>query len=246
MNLDKKIIGLDFLRFSMAILMVLFHTQGYIDNKILNLLAFNGFYATSIFFILSGFILTHVYKNKIKTNNFSQSTFLILRLSALYPIHIFTLVISLCILFGLITLKLKKLPLDLNQHTSSSIGIFPELIIGLPEIFQYIFQSIFLIQAWDYRFVLLNGASWSVSALFFFYIFFRYFTNSILKTKKIFLWFSITWLVYLTPPLYFTISENYTNIAFGLIHRNPLLRLPEFIITRISDKDFSFKIIKYM
>lgn len=230
MNLDKKIIGLDFLRFSMAILMVIFHTQSFIDNNILNYLAFNGFYATSIFFLLSGFILTHVYQNKIKSNLFSQRTFLIRRFSALYPIHIFTMAIALSTLIGLLFLKIQMAPLEINnqtlpRHSSKEIFFF-----GISDIFQYMVQSLFLLHAWDYRLTLLNGASWSVSALLFFYIFFGYFAKLILKTDKIFLWLMITWLLYLLPPLYFTVTQNFSNEALGLLHRNPLFRLPEFVI----------------
>lgn len=210
--------------------MVIFHTQSFMNNNLLNYLAFNGFYATSIFFLLSGFILTHVYQKKIKSNSFSQINFLIRRFSALYPIHIFTMAIALSTLIGLLFLKIQVNPLEINNqmlptHSSNEIFFF-----GVTDLFQYIIQSLFLLHAWDYRLTLLNGASWSVSALFFFYIFFGYFAKLILKTEKIFLWFIITWFLYLLPPFYFTLTQNFSNEAIGLIHRNPLFRLPEFII----------------
>lgn len=47
--LTKKIIGLDLLRFIMAILMVAFHVQALLTDSIFNYLALNGFYGTSVF-----------------------------------------------------------------------------------------------------------------------------------------------------------------------------------------------------
>lgn len=75
MILPKKIIGLDILRFIMALVMVLYHVQSLLKNSILNELSFNGFFGTSTFFILSGFILTHVYLKKIELNKFSNTVF---------------------------------------------------------------------------------------------------------------------------------------------------------------------------
>lgn len=88
MFLAKKIIGLDILRFLMALIMVTYHVQPLLEKSFLNELSFNGFLATSTFFILSGFILTHVYYKKIQMNTFSNTNFLIKRFSALYPIRL--------------------------------------------------------------------------------------------------------------------------------------------------------------
>lgn len=97
--LQKKIIGLDLLRFFMAIIMVLYHVQSLLKNSFLNELSFNGFFGTSTFFILSGFILTHVYLKKIQLNKFSNTVFLIKRFSALYPIHIVTMCLAIFTFF---------------------------------------------------------------------------------------------------------------------------------------------------
>lgn len=59
----------------MAILMVLFHVQGNLENSILNDLSLNGFYGTSVFFILSGFILSHVYLKRSKQVIFQIGNF---------------------------------------------------------------------------------------------------------------------------------------------------------------------------
>ncbi|MCU4394156.1 OpgC domain-containing protein [Acinetobacter parvus] len=111
MFLAKKIIGLDILRFLMALIMVTYHVQPLLGKSFFNELSFNGFLATSTFFILSGFILTHVYYKKIQTNTFSNTNFLIKRFSALYPIHIFTLLISILFFFILHFIMKKSFPI---------------------------------------------------------------------------------------------------------------------------------------
>lgn len=40
---------------------------------------------------------------------------------------------------------------------------------------------------------------------------------------------ALVWLVYLIPPALVVASESYGIPWTGLLHRNPLLRLPEFL-----------------
>lgn len=229
MNFSKKIIGLDLLRFLTALIMVMFHVQGLLKDSFIHFLGFNGFYGTSIFFILSGFILTHVYQNKIIINSFSNSNFLIKRFSALYPIHISTMFVSIIVLFSLLILTGKNLPIEVAFQTLPSREVSGTSVLGIYDIFQYILENIFLMQAWDYRFLLFNGAAWSISSLFFFYLTFHFFVKKIYKIKNLYLIQFTIWLLYLFFPFFFVITQNYSSEINGLIHRNPLLRLPEFI-----------------
>ena len=60
----EHFIGLEWLRFLLAIYVVLFHTvHAYVEDEPtwLSELAGVGFFATSSFFVLSGFLLAHVY-----------------------------------------------------------------------------------------------------------------------------------------------------------------------------------------
>ncbi|MDO7229805.1 MAG: acyltransferase [Acinetobacter baumannii] len=230
MILSKKVIGLDLLRFCMALVMVLYHIQSLLKDSILNLLSFNGFFGTSTFFILSGFILTHVYFKKIKDNKFSNSTFLIKRFSALYPIHIMTMCLSLFTFFLLQLIARRGFPIEQAYQTipgnDSSAGTFEFFFSYL---LQYIIESLSLVQAWDYRFLFLNIAAWSISALFFFYLTFHFFVKRIQDYKHLKTLLICCWISSMFPALYFTITQNFSSDVVGIIHRNPLLRLPDFI-----------------
>ncbi|OUY07531.1 acyltransferase family protein [Acinetobacter populi] len=226
---QQKIIGLDALRFSMAVFMVLYHIQPQITNSLLNNLTFNGFYATSVFFIISGYILSYVYAEKILSNRFSNTIFLIKRFSALYPIHIFTLLMALITLFLIIIISKKEFPIEIPIQTLPSVVSNEKINLYFKNLLFYIGESLFLVQAWDYRYIFLNGTSWSVSTLFFFYFTFSFLVKKISKMKNLFFFLIIIWFIYLMVPVYFTITQNYSSDIIGLIHRNPLLRLPEFI-----------------
>lgn len=227
--LPKKIIGLDLLRFIMAVLMVLFHVQGSMTESILNNLGLNGFYGTSVFFILSGFILTHVYYGKIQSNKFSNTKFLIKRFNALYPIHIITLILSLSTFILLSIITNKHFPIELQYQTVPTIHSQGFFELNVVDIKNYIIQSLLLVQAWEYRYLFLNIAAWSVSALFFFYLFFYYFCSWLSQRTKFFTILIIIWIISLIFPTYMIITNNFSSETLGFLHRNPILRLTDFL-----------------
>ncbi|ENX34860.1 hypothetical protein F889_01498 [Acinetobacter colistiniresistens] len=200
----NKFIGLDLLRFITAIIMVMLHVQAIMAESFIKYLAYNGFYGTSIFFILSGFILTHVYKDKIIQNKFSNTDFLIKRLSALYPIHIFTLLIALSFTLILIFSQSKNSSYFMEIGIQTLPGIISDEKINLTvgDFITYIIESLFLIQAWDFKYLALNAAAWSISTLFFFYLFFKISVKKISKLKKYFLVLFYIWVIYLSIPVF--------------------------------------------
>lgn len=241
LSIQKKIVGLDLLRFSMAILMVLYHVQGTLGESIFKNLSLNGFYGTSVFFILSGFILAHVYSSTIATDKFSNTNFLIKRFNALYPIHIFTLIFSLTSFILINVITNKGFPIDMGYQTVPTITNTDNFKLYLNDISQYILKNVLLLQAWESRFLFLNLAAWSVSALFFFYLTFHYFTSWILKQKKLVLILILLWLSAMLFPLYLIISNNFSSENLGILHRNPLIRLPDFL----AGITFYFICLKY-
>lgn len=229
MFLEKKIIGLDILRFVIAIVMVTYHFQTLLENSILNELAFNSFWGTSIFFILSGFILTHVYYKNIEQHKFSITNFLIKRFFALYPIHIFTFLISLAFFFSLHIVMNKNFPLQLGVATLPGLVSDQTISVSFKDFLLYILENLTITHAWDYRFLFFNAASWSVSTLFFFYLCFFFIVKKLKKINNIKQTLIIFWFVSLIPILYLTSLQNFSNEMIGFIHRNPLLRLTDFI-----------------
>ena len=116
MNKKEHLYGLDFMRYALGMFIVLYHTFHYdgIPNFISGIVGL-GFFGTSSFFILSGFILSYVYFKYNEQNNSyflkdKNSIFLLKRFANLYPIHILSLLFTLIVVSTLGELKI--LPSD--------------------------------------------------------------------------------------------------------------------------------------
>jgi len=80
---------LDSLRGIAALMVILFHSPfNYFQNKII--FASNLYLFVDFFFILSGFVMSYAYGNKI-INGYSFKNYISLRLGRIYPIHLFML-----------------------------------------------------------------------------------------------------------------------------------------------------------
>ena len=122
------------------------------DFSIFEPITSKGYYAVDGFFILSGFIVSYVYMEKLSTFNLtSMAKFLILRLARIYPIHIVTILAYVFIIY------ICKLPMAGDYS-------FINLIYNL-----------LLINSWgvanDFSW---NGPSWSLSAEWFLYLLFPF------------------------------------------------------------------------
>jgi peptidoglycan/LPS O-acetylase OafA/YrhL len=82
--------GLSWLRLGLALYLILFHTiRNYSDlPEWLFSITSAGFVSTSIFFIVSGYILTYVYYDQQGNLRTSRMKFLAERFFTLYPLHI--------------------------------------------------------------------------------------------------------------------------------------------------------------
>ncbi len=175
-----------------------------------------GYYSTSIFFILSGFILTYVYIGpnkqhlKIKTRHFYLK-----RLFRLYPFHLLGYVLVI-------------LPLILGTSIESV------------EVFKSTY-NLFLVHAWiPITDIILsfNRVSWSASALLFFYLSFPLLIRMIAGLKKtgclkaaVMFW-GITFIISLIPGVLYPGN----NDAAYIFHFNPLVRFFEFGIGVFAGK----------
>ena len=56
-----------------------------------------GFVGVSFFFVLSGFIIAYNYQEKLLEKTATKRTFWVARLARIYPLHLLTLLIAVCI-----------------------------------------------------------------------------------------------------------------------------------------------------
>lgn len=157
-----QIPGLTGLRGLGAAWVVLFHLTQEQDIAILD----KGFLGVDLFFILSGFVLSHVYPADIRTlRNYAE--FLKLRFARIYPLYVFVL----CAV-GLVVVLL---PGFADNYP------FPQRRFG-PEAF---IASLVLIQNWAYFLPgCWNAPAWSLSAEWFAYLAFPAFQYTTLRFRS--------------------------------------------------------------
>ncbi len=136
------------LRFIFAFMVFMSHNIAFdkATDPFLHHLFYEGFVGVSFFFILSGFILTHVYQQGFEENRISKRSFYVSRLARIYPLHLLTLLIW--------VYMRKDHPLNIPYITN-------------------LISNTFLVQSFyptdEIRF---NDAAWSLSAEMFFYLLF--------------------------------------------------------------------------
>ena len=143
------------LRAFLAVGVVLFHYQLQWDPALgFSPIIERSRLAVDAFFMLSGFILAHVYGPAFASGGFSYRRFIVARLARLYPLHVAVLTGALVMVLG-----------------ATAAGVrFDGEGYGLLAFF----QTLFLIQAWFPTDAELNwsGPSWSLSAEWFAYLLF--------------------------------------------------------------------------
>jgi peptidoglycan/LPS O-acetylase OafA/YrhL len=177
--MNKQIVALTSLRGIAALIVVVFHFGYYILPPAGVVLSSysgffkNGYLCVDLFFILSGFIMTHVYLDRFSfgVNKFNYWEYLRSRFARIYPLHLFTLAI-------LIGLELVKILLPNFQAFTGHFTLTS------------LFTNIFLLQAFDLSCPPLlwcktywNEPAWSISVEFFIYCLFPFILFSLLKTK---------------------------------------------------------------
>ncbi|HUH24714.1 MAG TPA: acyltransferase, partial [Brevundimonas sp.] len=139
------------LRFFAALWVVLFAAWPHLDVAFTPNVVAKGYLGVETFFILSGFILSHVYLEAAGTKRFSYKGFLWARIARVYPLHLVTL-------FGMIGLGLAA--------TAVGIKIDASLLDwrSLP-------AHLTMTQAWGLApGAAFNHPSWSISAEWFAYL----------------------------------------------------------------------------
>jgi len=129
------------------------NSQSGLLSHLYNAIFCEGYIGVTFFFILSGFILSYTYAEKIKSGAVNYKQFLIARISRIYPLHIFTFLISIpLVIAGMFA-----------RNDFNFMPLFPNLILA---------QSFFS----DATVYLSgNSPSWSLSNEMFFYLLFPLF-----------------------------------------------------------------------
>lgn len=109
----------------------------------------NGWMSTSFFFVLSGFILTYVYRSEDGQLVMPSKRFWLLRLTRLYPIHLITILITIVIMMGFY------------------LGNNPDI----PELALSALATVTLTQSWYPPWVpIWSWPTWTISVLAFLYL----------------------------------------------------------------------------
>ncbi|MFA7261915.1 MAG: acyltransferase [Caulobacter sp.] len=139
------------LRFFAALWVVLFHYWPKLDVAFTPAMVAKGYLGVELFFVLSGFILCHVYLSAFGEGRFKYGSFLWNRLARVYPLHLATLagMIGLGVAAGL-----------------AGVAIDSEILRwdALP-------ANLLMVQAWGLApAAAFNHPSWSISAEWFAYL----------------------------------------------------------------------------
>ena len=227
MKMKGMLPGLDVLRFSLACYLVLYHTMPtYPESNafpLVDLTRFGGG-ATTIFFILSGFILSHVSVDTTQgeIKKVSASRFFINRFSNLYPIHIITLLLTVV----LMATTARPFDVELSNLDSATPIIHT---MSTAEVAVNAGLQILLLQAWNPFYLSFNIPSWSLSTLFFFYLLFPVVAPRLVSTRRKWAMLAAMWAACLIPALIVVANNWYGVWMMGTLHTNPLVRLPEFL-----------------
>jgi peptidoglycan/LPS O-acetylase OafA/YrhL len=210
-NIPEKLKALTSLRFFAAALIVLYHSfETFHFGKTFKSF-FPTYQAVSFFFILSGFILTYVYRDFDYPG--SLRSFFLARFARIWPLHCVTLVLTIFIFSDWYWHQITE---------SCSLQTF-----WLPLI-----SNIFLVQSWiplKEFFFSFNSVSWSISTEFGFYLLFPLLLVRVRYGWPLKLLLTLVISVSVVCLLYVFEIKNILTIM-ELVGSNPFARLLEFSV----------------
>ena len=163
----QRLDALTSMRFVAALMVVIFHMSSQAPffaavPQPLHSIIDCGYVWVGFFFVLSGFILSYQYFDRVQAGQFSAREFLIARFARIYPVHL----LNFLVVAGLLAVKTwpweGALPPGGSLVTLVDVG-----------------ATIALVHSWVPSFALtFNFPSWSISTEFFFYLCFPVFRNT--------------------------------------------------------------------
>jgi peptidoglycan/LPS O-acetylase OafA/YrhL len=228
----KQLSGLAWLRFGLALYLIFFHTlPAYRDLPDWLYQAVSaGHISTSVFFILSGYVLAHAYLDNDGTLRISARRFIATRVLTVYPLHLVGFALAALVMwvqyssYGVVY-AVADIPQAMAAYSTEAL-LIPLDIAGLVN---NALQHLTLLHAWNPFYLTFNIPSWSISTLVFFYVFFALWGGKVLRLRYPFWLLLATVFVNLLAPLSLIAYDNYSSVATGFLHTNPVVRLPEFI-----------------
>ena len=216
---SNKIDSLMGLRFLFALGIFIHHFDMFSDMNIPNYdkysnVFFEGFIGVNFFYILSGFIISYCYMEKMRQKEIGAGEFMYKRIARIWPVHVLTLVIAII------------------SYTSTLSALFSKAgIINLT-----MMQSYIPLDGYAFNF---NGVSWSLSTEMFFYISFCFLV--FLPEKHIRYLFGT--LVGIMFVCFFQGINNIQN-PLWLIYVNPGFRILDFLAGILINQLFAKNYIK--
>lgn len=202
MPASSKLNALTGLRFMAAAAIVMHHVRGSIGVPPLEGWQFGQ--GVSVFFVLSGFVLTYAYPQFVDAH--AVRSFYVARVARLWPLHLTTLVAAILILS--IPVRTWKLPLN--------ILLLQSWVPSGPVYFSF------------------NAVSWSISTELAFYLAFPFLVSRFAATWHWKLALSLIVAVSAVIATHFAGVPTYDGTARidvqGLVMTNPLVRVFEFIL----------------
>lgn len=211
----NKLNALTSLRFFAAFAIVIEHSRGaFTSTSWIGDFPYD--YGVSFFFVLSGFILTCVYHNKIDTPR-AVALYYVARVARIWPLHIATLLLFLLLL-------------PAGAWFVGGHG---------PDALQITIANVFLVQSWvpSVRyFFSFNAVSWSISTEMFFYLMFPILRHRWAQTWH---WKTLLLLLGISMILTVATARGYADVDFsnpsavsssGIGYIWPFVRIIEFVL----------------
>jgi peptidoglycan/LPS O-acetylase OafA/YrhL len=198
------------LRIAAALWVLVYHFRNHLglDLERFGLIA-KGYLGVDLFFILSGFILSHVYLGAWEAKRFNYGSFLWARLARVYPVHLVTLAAMIAIWLA-----------------ARQIGAAFDPVAFDPRVLP---QHLLLIHAWGTTpSVQWNFPSWSISAEWFAYLTFPVAAGIVLVFRRV-AWLAVIAAVALFAVVVWGLEAN--GLPLGEVTRLGFIRIvPAFFM----------------
>lgn len=185
-----------------------------IDNPIKSIAVIffgEGHSGVTFFFVLSGFIMMHAYQSSLIQKTLSTKTYLLLRLSRIWPLHLITALPFVFYVF--------------YKYGSDISGV--------------VAVNILMLQSWVpivKYYISLNAVSWSLSVELFFYVAFLFLVRVSFKSLLV---IALCWFVVIaaTAATMINFGESHWSTGNGelkinhwIFYINPVFRLLDFMV----------------